>query len=317
MTTNQFQCDGSSVLSPTCNKKRKEILFSQLFDEQLQFVNANDMLLKNMKYVLSLEDGSTITGITDNLGRTKRIQTVAPVAIKKAQLQSVPPNISSRPASAASTAHSCTYHPLAEPDFLVMELSGIKTSSFKFGTSVVPVKTPEKISRSLTSGEIEIAFELYSDSIDYTKVKVHNGDYLWFGQDKNTAMTPEGEMYFPTHRFKEDFSKSSPLDRHWFIHEMAHVWQFQIGYNVWKRGLRFWSLPYEYVLDKSKLLSDYNMEAQGDILADYWSLVDGKKRELEDIYMEMEQYRDSLELYKIVLRQFFEDRRSWKNWPKK
>jgi hypothetical protein len=197
-----------------------------------------------------------------------------------------------------------------------MELFGIKTNAVNVGASVATVKTPEKASRPLTSGEIEIAVELYADSVDYTKVKIHNGDYLWAFQNENTAMTPEGEMYFPTLRFREDFSKGSPLERHWFIHEMAHVWQYQNGYDVWTRGLRFWSLPYDYVLDESKTLCDYNMEAQGDILADYWSLTDGKKRGLKKIYMEMNQYKDSLEVYKKVLRDFFADRRSWKNWSK-
>jgi hypothetical protein len=83
----------------------------------------------NTKYILSLSDRSTVSGITDDKGRTKRIRTAAAVEIRAA--------------------------------------------------------------KPLTAGEIEIATELYDDSVDYTKVNVHNGDYLWAFQNDNTAMTPE------------------------------------------------------------------------------------------------------------------------------
>jgi hypothetical protein len=103
-------------------------------------------------------------------------------------------------------------------------------------------------------------------------VKVHNGEYLWFGmQPDDTAMTPDGEMYFNPSRFKEDFSLSNEFDRHWFVHEMAHVWQHQLGYPVKWRGAVRVGLSYEYKLEAGKTLSDYNMEAQGDILADYFA----------------------------------------------
>jgi hypothetical protein len=38
------------------------------------------------------------------------------------------------------------------------------------------------------------------------------------------------------------------------------------------RGAIRIGLEYEYELDPAKKLSDYNMEAQGDLLADYWAL---------------------------------------------
>jgi hypothetical protein len=62
-------------------------------------------------------------------------------------------------------------------------------------------------------------------------VRVHNDEFLPFDlQPDNTAMTPNGEIYFNPSRFKEDFSLSTPRDQHWLMHEMVHVWQYQLGY---------------------------------------------------------------------------------------
>ena len=95
-------------------------------------------------------------------------------------------------------------------------------------------------SRLLTAGEIEMTKTIFKDSIDYTKVKVHREEYLWFGmQPDNTAMTPNGELYFNPAHFKEDFSTSTFGDRLWFMHEMVHVWQHQMGYPVkWRGAIR-------------------------------------------------------------------------------
>ena len=45
----------------------------------------------------------------------------------------------------------------------------------------------------------------------------------------------------PKH-FKEDFATANAYDQHWFIHEMAHVWQYQLGMNVRLRGLASWAV---------------------------------------------------------------------------
>ena len=137
--------------------------------------------------------------------------------------------------------------------------------------ALTPALTPDGESRTLTSGEIAMATLVFADSVDYSKVRVHNGEYLWFGlQDDDTAMTPNGEMYFNPKHFKEDFSAAVVSDRHWFMHEMVHVWQYQLGYGVRWNGLQRWKLKYSYALEAGKQLCDYDMEQQGQILADYF-----------------------------------------------
>jgi hypothetical protein len=53
---------------------------------------------------------------------------------------------------------------------------------------------------------------------------------------------------------------------------LVHVWQHQLGYPVRLRGAVRIGLGYQYRLRAGATLADYNMEAQGDLLADYFVL---------------------------------------------
>ncbi|MBE5258383.1 type IV secretion protein Rhs [Serratia marcescens] len=123
--------------------------------------------------------------------------------------------------------------------------------------------------RLLTSGEIGLAKSVFGGSIIYGKVWVHHDSYFPFGlQNRNTAMSPNGELYFRDW-YVPDFSKEGYSHRHLFIHEMVHVWQYQRGMWVKTRGLYSWLANYSYELDGSKLLKNYAMEQQAQIVADY------------------------------------------------
>lgn len=59
------------------------------------------------------------------------------------------------------------------------------------------------------------------------------------------------------------------------MHEMTHVWQYQLGYPVKRAGLTVTSRgaeAYEYTLTNSGKFSDYNMEQQGEIVSDYYMI---------------------------------------------
>ncbi|MCY0773751.1 type IV secretion protein Rhs [Enterobacter cloacae complex sp. 2022EL-00788] len=125
--------------------------------------------------------------------------------------------------------------------------------------------------RLLTSGEIALAKSVFRSTIPYHKVWIHHDSYLPFGlQDKNTAMSPNGEIYF-RHWYRDDYASAVPFLQHLFIHEMSHVWQREKGMNVIGRGLISWAVSYRYVLD-GRLLSEYPMEQQAQIIADHFSL---------------------------------------------
>lgn len=123
--------------------------------------------------------------------------------------------------------------------------------------------------RLLTPGEIRLARTVFGDSIVYGKIWIHHGSYLPFGlQNRNTSMSPNGELYFRDW-YVPDFSAKDYRYKHLFIHEMAHVWQYQHGMWVKSRGLSSWLANYSYELDESKRLKSYPMEQQAQIIADY------------------------------------------------
>lgn len=125
--------------------------------------------------------------------------------------------------------------------------------------------------RLLTTGEIQLAQSVFASTIDYSTVWIHKESYLPFNlQDENTAMTPNGELYF-RNQYCDDFSQTLDDFQHLFIHEMSHVWQRAKGMNVIGRGLVSWMVSYRYTLD-GRLLSEYPMEKQAQIIADNFVL---------------------------------------------
>jgi len=113
---------------------------------------------------------------------------------------------------------------------------------------------------------------LFGAAIDYERVRVHNTRYLPLLQPRNVCITPNGSLYFHSSRFRDDFSTASAEEQHWFMHEMVHVWQHQLGYPVRLRGAIRLGLSYDYELSAGLALCDYNMEAQAELLADYFLL---------------------------------------------
>lgn len=125
--------------------------------------------------------------------------------------------------------------------------------------------------RLLTLGETELAKSVFGSTIQYNTVWIHKESYLPFNlQDEHTAMTPNGEIYF-RNEYRDDFSQTTDNLQHLFIHEMSHVWQRAKGMNVIARGLVSWLVSYRYKLD-GRLLSEYPMEQQAQIIADYFTL---------------------------------------------
>ena len=157
--------------------------------------------------------------------------------------------------------------------------------------------------RPLTAGETALASLLFRDAIDYARVRVYSRRYLPYLQPKNCAMTPNGSLYFHASCFLDDYAQASVTNQHWFMHEMVHVWQHQLGYPVRLRGAIRVGLPYHYDLHADATLADYNMEAQGDLLADYFVLKFLQRPEA----MRQRRYQDDLDLYERVLAGFLSD----------
>jgi hypothetical protein len=218
-------------------------------------------------------------------------------------------------------------------------LEGVETNNKEVGKSTVSCEI-DMGGRKLTEGEIALAKELFKDAIDYDKVRIHKHEYkgsifTQLFQTTDAAVTPNGEMYFLVDKqgkegYMEDFSKPrdpnnkrSMREKQWFMHEMVHVWQYQLGYdlqtpenkiNAVKPGGR------DYTLEPKNRLKDYNMEQQGNILCDYWLTKDHNRQD----YLWEKKYRRPkdtiinsgfLALVELVLSDFFKNRKDAANLP--
>ncbi len=126
--------------------------------------------------------------------------------------------------------------------------------------------------RPLTVAETWTARSVFGNAINYSRVWVHRGKYIFFQPD-DTAMTPNGELYFPEPVYKADFTTNAN-DRSWLIHELTHVWQYQHGVNV------ILAAPFSRNYDYGKItattnFAKLNIEQQAALVADYYLIQHG------------------------------------------
>jgi len=177
--------------------------------------------------------------------------------------------------------------------------------------------TEEGSARHLTQGELKMAKAIFKDAIDYRRVRVHHGSYFPFGMQNNkTAVTPNGHMYYPTLLYKDDFYQKDIRQQWLFIHEMVHVWQHQLGVHVRDRGLISWLVDYQYYLKESLKLSDYGLEQQASLIADYYILKEyGYKKWSERNFKYGIGGYNIIDSYEIVLSLFLSDPSDIRNRP--
>ncbi len=158
--------------------------------------------------------------------------------------------------------------------------------------------------RSLTIGEIDMLKTLFSDSVNYSLVKIYKDKFLPF-QNKNIAMSLNGNIYFDETHHQNDFSLSSNSNKMWFIHEMTHVWQYQNGFNLIKNALKF-LLKGQYKNgeiycygDKCEIkpFCEFNFEQQATMIEHYF----GAK------YLGIGKYADKLPYLEKILGDFLKD----------
>ncbi|TQI79069.1 hypothetical protein FHU10_0868 [Serratia fonticola] len=168
--------------------------------------------------------------------------------------------------------------------------------------------TKEGQLRRLTTGEIALARSIFGSSINYSKVWIHLGSYLPFGlQNRYTAMTPNGELYFRRELYSDDYSTADKGRQHLFIHEMTHVWQYQNGMWVKLRGSMSWAVSYYYNFKDKTRLSEYSMEQQGAIVADYFFLLKYGNDAWQgnpNLYYSGDFEKDMLPYYELILSDF-------------
>ena len=158
---------------------------------------------------------------------------------------------------------------------------------------------------------------MFGSSIDYGAVKLHNhGYWMLFGfQPDDTATAPNGQIYMPADLFSPDFSGEPDERKRLLVHEMTHVWQYQLGYPVKRVRAPRPGMSYRYALAAGKQFCDYNMEAQGNILADYY-LLKFANAQLSMYEMRYRRHQNVLPLYEGTLARFLAHPADESNLPK-
>lgn len=145
------------------------------------------------------------------------------------------------------------------------------------------VALPNLPGRALTEGETVMLREVFRDSVDYNKIRIHHSNTAtrWLDMQGAEGVTHKNVIVIRNNKCSDDYSQcDSDYHRYVLMHETAHVWQGQNGLmpNPLKLAFENYSrlLPggkyhqhYEYGLTPDKPLSAYNVEQQASIITDY------------------------------------------------
>lgn len=160
--------------------------------------------------------------------------------------------------------------------------------------------------RHLSAQETATARLVFADGIDYARVRIYRG--LPFLPATDTAVSPNGHIYFPRRNCPDDFTCTGAHYAVWLIHELAHVWQHQLGYRTWLGGLMLavkggyrrrgcYAYPPPAEIGS---FAGLNMEQQADLLAHYYAAR----------FLNWPQYQADLPHFQTVLSGFFADPRN-------
>ena len=141
-------------------------------------------------------------------------------------------------------------------------------------------KQPARLARSLSEGECALLRPVFANALDYAAVRIVRGKFMPF-QLRHVAMSPNGSIYLPADLYHDDFSKQPAHWQNLWLHECTHVWQHRLGYPVLRCGIclalqggyiKRAAYRYEHLLPHCRDLSQFNMEQQACIVADFIGL---------------------------------------------
>lgn len=139
-------------------------------------------------------------------------------------------------------------------------------------------KQPTRLARSLSEGECALLRPVFADALDYSALRIVRGKFMPF-QLRHVAMSPNGSIYLPADLYHDDFSKQPAHWQNLWLHECTHVWQHRLGYPVLRCGIclalqggyiKRAAYRYGHLLPHYRDLSQFNMEQQACIVADYF-----------------------------------------------
>lgn len=133
--------------------------------------------------------------------------------------------------------------------------------------------------RYLTPSEIALIRPIFQHALDYAAIHIHARCYLPL-QNAHTAMSPNGNSYYPRALCCANFAHGTWQQRHLFIHECSHIWQHRLGYPVRRCGIcialqggyiAHRAYRYQHLLTTRHDLAQFNMEQQAQIIADFFT----------------------------------------------
>jgi hypothetical protein len=134
--------------------------------------------------------------------------------------------------------------------------------------------------RYLTANEKALLKPIFGGTLPYNEIWVGQNSSKWGG--RLNSITLGTVPNFALAIYNLDFSGTSYHHRAVFVHELTHVWQTYHGMsNIWC-GIKLWMKysdyndSYAYDLADETLLTDFNMEQQASIVADYWLATQGQ-----------------------------------------
>lgn len=137
------------------------------------------------------------------------------------------------------------------------------------------------MNRPLTNFEIQMLMPIFKNTLRYGSIVCTTNDANIGGA--GNSITPAGVPHFSKFVYCPDFSNTT-ADNQWvFVHEMAHVWQWGHGIypvnaavGLFLQNVADYTKAYPYDLASGNNLSDFNIEQQASIVADYWALLTQK-----------------------------------------
>ncbi len=157
-------------------------------------------------------------------------------------------------------------------------------------------------SRPLHRWEIQLAREIFGDSINYRRVRIDSYSLLGPMQKQFCYVS----FYF--------INSWGPMENSTLLHELTHIWQYEkLGAVYMPRAIKAqWSKKgYNYggvtalrrYLRRGKNFLSFNLEQQGDIVSDYYRIRDGYRPRWGNAN------RQDLAVYERFIQQL---RRGWK-----
>lgn len=151
--------------------------------------------------------------------------------------------------------------------------------------------------RGLTAGERQLCEMIFRNSIPTGMVRIIKRTVGYGGFTPFHNINASGSSYKPDYIGADLLRPPDASGAHWFVHELAHVWQYFVGMPkapMFFRGRRIArrmlkrkkdsidlntyygsAALYDYVIDRSGPdLLDFSLEQQAEIIADYfaWTL---------------------------------------------